>query len=157
MNKNEFKNAVGKFPTGICVITTNHEDKLYGFTANSFASVSLSPALISFCLSKEAGSFDAFFNNHFFCINILASDQSDVANHFATKNIDKFQNIDYKLSANNKLPIINGALSVLECSKFKAFECGDHYIFVGEVQNAAAKDGKDPLLYYGKSYKNIEK
>ena len=68
MQSDEFKAAVGKYPTGITIVSTNYANKFYGFTANSFTSVSLDPALISFCLNVKSGSFDAFFNTKLFSV-----------------------------------------------------------------------------------------
>ena len=71
MQSDEFKAAVGKYPTGITIVSTKHDNRFYGFTANSFTSVSLDPALISFCLNVKSASFDAFFNTKFDKINYL--------------------------------------------------------------------------------------
>ncbi len=154
--KEEFKAAVGKFPTGICVISTSFKGNMYGFTANSFASVSLSPALISFCLDKKSGSFQAFKNCDSFAVNILASDQPEISQHFATKREDKFKDIEHLISKASNLVLIKGAISTLECKKYNEFECGDHFIFVGEVIQASIDESKSPLLYYARSYKEVK-
>jgi flavin reductase (DIM6/NTAB) family NADH-FMN oxidoreductase RutF len=151
----DFKKAVGKFPTGVTVISTVYNTKLWGFTANSFVSVSLEPQLVSFCLNKNAGSFQAFFNSNYFTISILASDQAEISKNFASKSEDKFANIDYKLTNDTKIPLIMGAVCHIECSKFEQFECGDHVIFVGEVANAEINDNKSPLVYFAKSYTEL--
>jgi flavin reductase (DIM6/NTAB) family NADH-FMN oxidoreductase RutF len=152
----EFKKAVGKFPTGVCVITTAVDGLLWGFTANSFVSVSLAPPLVSFCLNKEAGSFGAFIRSKYFLVNILASDQQKIAEHFAYSLPDKFANIDYQLALESKLPFIAGAASFIECKEFKKIECGDHFIFVGEVVKINVDENKSPLLYFAKSYREIK-
>jgi flavin reductase (DIM6/NTAB) family NADH-FMN oxidoreductase RutF len=151
----EFKKAVGKFPTGVTVISTNHGGKLWGFTANSFVSVSLDPQLISFSLSKKAGSFSAFSNAEYFLVNILASDQAEISKHFAHKSDDKFANIDYRLSSGKSLPLINGSVCYIECSKFKQLECGDHVMFIGEVLKAETDEEKSPLVYFAKTYREL--
>ncbi len=152
----EFKQAAGKFPTGVCVITTSFNDLLWGFTANSFVSVSLVPPLVSFCLNKEAGSFRAFSSSKYFSINILASDQQEIAKRFAHSLPDKFANVDYKLGTESKTPLITGATSFIECRKIKEFECGDHFIFVGEVLQINIEKTKSPLLYFAKSYREMK-
>ena len=94
MRIEEFKAAVGKYPTGVTVVSTKYNNKFYGFTANSFTSVSLEPALISFCLSIKAVSFDAFLNTRNFVVNVLSNNQADIAVRFASSVPNKFQNIE---------------------------------------------------------------
>lgn len=156
MDVNLFKKSVGKFPTGICIITANYENTLRGFTANSFTSVSLSPPLILFCLNKNSESCKAFRNTDFFAISVLSDQQSDIAQKFAQKNIDRFSDTDYHLGKYSKCPLILNSCSNIECQKYQQIECGDHYIFVGEVKEVEINDSLNPLLYYAKSYHNIK-
>lgn len=155
MQIEDFKKAVGKFPTGVCVITTSFNDTLWGFTANSFVSVSLVPPLVSFCLNKDAGSFKAFISSKYFAVNILASDQQEIAKHFSHSLSNKFVNVEYTLSA-EKTPCISGITSLIECKKVNALECGDHFIFIGEVVKINVDDNKSPLLYFAKTYREIK-
>ena len=148
MQSDEFKAAVGKYPTGITIVSTKHGNRFYGFTANSFTSVSLDPALISFCLNVKSASFEAFFNIKYFAINILSTSQIDLATRFASSNIDKFG-----------VPLISNVLSWIECEKYKHVECGDHYIFIGKALKVTVNNNLDsisPLVYYGKSYKELK-
>lgn len=156
MRAEEFKEAVGKFPTGVTVVSTFAKENLWGFTANSFVSVSLDPSLVSFCLDKKSGSFHAFNEANYFAINILSTDQEHLARHFAQKGSDKFANIDHKITAISKNPQIAGVLCFIECKKYKQFECGDHVIFIGEVMTTHIDNTKSPLVYFAKSYKKIK-
>lgn len=158
MQSEEFKAAVGKYPTGVTVISTEYNNKFYGFTANSFTSVSLEPVFISFCLNKEASSFNAFLNAKNFAVNILSSVQEDIAIRFASRGNDKFQNIDF-IQNSVGTPIISNVLSSIECNHYKHIECGDHYIFIGQVFKVQINNnlvGKSPLVYYGKSYRELK-
>lgn len=152
----DFKAAVGKFPTGVVVASANYDDGLYGFTANSFVSVSLSPHLISFCLSKKSRSFEAFNNTSSFAVSILSGDQEEISKHFATAITNKFDGIDYKIGSVSKSPLIMGAVCFIECKKYTQFECGDHFIFVGQVIKTEIDNSKSPLLYFAKSYQEIK-
>lgn len=154
MNINDFKHAVGKFPTGVCVITTQYQNQPFGFTANSFVSVSLSPALISFCLDKKALSLKAFEHSEYFVVSILAESQSPIANKFAHSGVEKFAGTDYFLNS-YQIPIISESISYLECKNYKNFDCGDHIIFIGLAEKVTINDSKKPLLYYGKEYKGL--
>ena len=151
----DFKQSVGKFPTGVTIITTDYNDKLWGFTANSFTSVSLNPALISFCLSKNTNSIKAFNNTELFAINILSGEQASLSQHFANSKIDKFADIDYIIGKHSKAPLLLETISYIECKKYSQYECGDHVIFIGEVVNVFIDHTKSPLLYYAKSYREI--
>ena len=158
MQSDEFKAAVGKYPTGITIVSTKHDNRFYGFTANSFTSVSLDPALISFCLNVKSASFDAFFNTKYFAINILSNYQIDLATRFASSNIDKFQNVSFTEN-NFGVPLVSNVLSWIECEKYKHVECGDHYIFIGKALKVTVNNNLDfisPLVYYGKSYKELK-
>lgn len=152
----EFKAAAGKYPTGVTIISTEYNGQLYGFTANSFTSVSLEPKLISFCLNIKAGSFNAFLNSKHFVINILANNQHAIASRFASSISDKFENIDYDESQFG-IPLIKGALSFLECQKYDQIQAGDHYIFIGEVTKSTIDNSDNsPLIYFGRSYRELK-
>ena len=156
MRSEEFKAAVGKFPTGITVVSTSYEGKLWAFTANSFTSVSLEPSLISFCLDKAATSFKIFKESPYFAISILSSDQADLSVHFASHLLNKFHSIKYKIGEYSNAPLINGATSFIECKKYDQFECGDHFIFVGEVKKIYIDKTKSPLLCFAKTYLELK-
>lgn len=151
-----YKAVVGKFPTGVTVVSTSFEEKLYGFTANSFTSVSLDPYIVSFCLNKKSGCAKGFTGGEYFAISILASDQKDISNNFASHKVDKFLHAEYFLSKQVKCPVIEGCLSYLECKKKEVINCGDHYIFIGEVVDFEICDNKkSPLIYFAKSYNTL--
>ena len=156
MQIDEFKKAVGKFPTGVCVISTFSNNRLWGFTANSFVSVSLSPPLISFCLDQNSESFNAFSCAEYFSVNILGHDQENISKHFSYKSENKFLTIDYLPNYYMETPLIIGAASFLGCKKNQQIECGDHFIFVGDVQKTQIDNAKDPLVYFAKSYRAIK-
>lgn len=155
MHIEEFKRAVGKFPTGVSVITTSKDGNLYGFTASSFVSVSLAPPLVSFCLDKYANSFPAFEACEFFSVSILADDQENLAKHFSHRLEDKFIGVKHHILLKSNTPIVDNCASYLECRQYKKLECGDHFIFVGEVISTIVDETKSPLLYYAKSFKSI--
>lgn len=155
MQTNEFKKAVGKFPTGVTIITTTQDGQLWGFTANSFVSVSLEPSLISFCLNKEAGSLAAFKMSEKFAINILAEGQADLARRFASKAQDKFSAVEYEMGEVAGAPLISGAVSYIECRKYNQIECGDHYMFIGEVLKTEVDESKSPMLYFAREFRKV--
>ncbi|MFY9589412.1 flavin reductase family protein [Rickettsia endosymbiont of Halotydeus destructor] len=151
-----FKKAMSRFPTGVTVITTSYDSKLFGFTANSFTSVSLKPSLVSFCLDEKAFSIDGFNNSDKFAVSILAENQIDISKHFSRHQSDKFLNISYTQGEYSECPLIDGATCHIECQKVTSYNAGDHIIFIGEVIHTAIKNDSNPLLYFLKSYKELK-
>lgn len=156
VHQNEYKLAVGKYPTGVTVISTIHDKILFGFTANSFTSVSLDPPIVSFCLSLNSGSLDGFKNNDHFAVSILASDQENISDRFASRVNDKFENVDYFHGQNSNCPIVSGAVSYIECKKLQMIKAGDHMIFTGQVLSVKICNDKQPLLYFARGYRLID-
>lgn len=119
-------------------------------TANSLASVSLHPPLISVCVDREAEMYDAILGVSEFVVNILSSHQEALARRFADKHEDRFGGIGYHLSPEG-LILLDGALAHIECHRQTEHPGGDHIIVVGRVVGGATADGR-PLLYYRGGY-----
>ena len=136
----ELRQAFGRFPTGVTIVTTCAEDgSHYGFTANSFTSVSLDPPLILICPGKHLSSFDHFSKADFFAVNILAEGQEEISTHFATFKGDRFQDIQWH-EDKNACPLIEGAAVQLSCKLHALHDGGDHIILIGEVVDFAQQD-----------------
>jgi len=153
---NNFRQCLGKFATGVTVVTcTDNDGRPYGITANSFSSVSLQPRLILWNIAKVSNSLQAFLDAEHFAINILGADQQDLSSHFAKSDHTLFDSIRIDRSEQN-VPLIPGALAWFECRKHQIHDCGDHYIVIGEVAEFKATDA-DPLLFFGGNYATIGK
>ncbi len=128
------RNAFGIFMTGVTVVTTHDEEgNPLGFTANSFSSVSLDPALVSVCLSNTSKNYDAFVNAKGFAINILSESQKDVSNTFARPVDDRFATVEWRRGPFGA-PLFEGVSAWFDCSTFKTVEAGDHLILIGKVE-----------------------
>lgn len=150
-DERDFRNALGRFATGITVITTlGPEGKPEGLTANSFSAVSLSPPLILWCLGKNAASLPSFRASAYFAINILAADQRDLSHRFATPAEDKFAGLDW-IPGLGGVPVLKGSLARFECRNAERHDGGDHTIFVGAVERYSHTDG-EPLLFNAGKY-----
>ena len=155
IDKDEFRAALGRFSSGVTVITTkDRSERLHGITVSAFGSVSLEPPLISACIDKRAGSHHAFEESEFFNVNILDETQQYFSDHFASHLPDKFDGIEY-FESDKGLPFLKDALAHLECRLVYAYEGGDHTIFVGEVQKSSVRDGS-PLIYFHGSYHKLK-
>ena len=145
-DQRELRNALGRFATGITVITTlPANSKAEGLTANSFTALSLEPPLILWCLLKNSPVLNAFVQCEYFAVNILRSSQRDLSNQFATPVADKFAGVDWSKGLGGA-PLLRDSLAHFECRHYARHEGGDHLIFIGEVERFTYTDGS-PLLY----------
>ncbi len=152
MDSQHFRAALGMFATGVTVITARSADgSLVGLTANSFNSVSLAPPLVLWSLARRAGSLPVFTHGSHYAINILAADQKELAQRFATRDIDRFAGLATEEGAGG-VPLIPGCAAVFECANRSQYEEGDHVIFVGEVERCTAQPGAQPLIFHGGRY-----
>ncbi|MFR0690130.1 flavin reductase family protein [Enterobacterales bacterium AE_CKDN230030158-1A_HGKHYDSX7] len=145
------RNVFGTFMTGVTIVTAWDADGTpRGFTANSFTSVSLSPALVLVCIAKSAGSLPVFSAAEHFAINILGDWQRELSGTFAGRSADKFAGVDL-LDCEPASPCLADSLSVLSCRRHSLVEAGDHVILIGEVQRFRSSVGS-PLGYFRGSY-----
>ncbi|MCU1288287.1 MAG: flavin reductase domain protein FMN-binding [Acidobacteria bacterium] len=155
ISKEEFRRALSRFASGVTVVTTKDNDgKLFGITVSAFCSVSLEPPLVLICIEKSAGSHHAFEQSRAFVVNILGENQQTISNHFASHSDDKFSGISYRSGIEN-LPVLEDALTNLECRLRYSHEGGDHTIYVGEIEKATINDG-NPLLYFQGNYQKLD-
>ncbi|MCS0504291.1 flavin reductase family protein [Ancylobacter mangrovi] len=141
-----FRRALGRFATGITVVTTRTaHGKLEGLTANSFSSVSLDPPMVLWSLRRQAPSLESFATSGCFAVNVLGTHQQHLCRHFATPRDDKFAAVPHSIGDHGS-PLIEGAIARFECRTEQVIEAGDHLIFLGRVLRAAHRDG-EPLIF----------
>ena len=131
------RSCLGRFATGVAVVTFDGQHSPRGITVNSFTSVSIEPPLVLVSVSRRARSHDALRGNSF-CVNVLAAEQEAVARAFAGGQ-DEHGEIHWVQAA--QVPRLHGALSWLECRPWREYEGGDHTLFVGEVVDYDYRDG----------------
>ena len=157
MNENLFKEICGNYATGVTVITSFDNNTNYGFTANSFTSVSISPFLILFCLNKKANSNKALNIGNHFVVNILSSSQSNICNQFANNNLspsERFSEVKTS-STKNDIKIISDSVGWLECKVKNIVEGGDHFVYIGEAEMGNLSENQNPLIYHNSKIKKI--
>lgn len=144
-----FRDALGSFATGVTVITTvTPEGQRIGLTANSFTSVSLDPPLVLWSLKKNSVNLKVFTKATHFAINVLSSEQKSLCYRFASKvDGDRFDGVALEPSAFD-LPLLAGSLARFECSKYRAYEAGDHVMFLGQVECFSKGQG-EALIFSG--------
>ena len=154
MNEKEFRALCGQFATGVTVITTSHNKSPFGFTANSFTSVSLDPQIVLFCLKKESATNNAFQESKRFAINILSEQQEDVSNTFANPKNSQKERFDTVTLAMKDLPVLKETLGYMAGEIIQTHEVGDHMVYYGRVTDGKQHEGK-PLLYAKGGYRRL--
>ncbi|MEM6823974.1 MAG: flavin reductase family protein [Pseudomonadota bacterium] len=145
----DLRDALGRFATGICVVTTHTDKGPLGITANSFASVSLDPPLVLWSPARASKRFSAFAATREFAIHVLGEDQDDVCRRFSQGGWD-FDGLDWQPGSDGT-PLIEGCLARFECGLAAQHDGGDHLIIIGKVGAVAYRDGA-PLLFSGGGY-----
>jgi flavin reductase (DIM6/NTAB) family NADH-FMN oxidoreductase RutF len=154
VSPDEFRRALGHFATGVTVVTTSDSDgRPTGLTASAFSSVSLDPPLVLVCVDHKSQSYPALLERGRFAVNILHGSQQAVSRRFASTRLDKFDEVPFRMSGLG-LPLIDGALTQLECITVNTHVEGDHTIFVGRVERAHLNSG-EPLIYYRGQYDRL--
>ena len=129
----DLRRAFGAFATGVTIVTTRAENgEVFGFTANSFSSVSLDPPLLLVNIAKSAYGLKLFTEASGFAVNILAENQRDLSNAFASRGADKFANVQWSTGPTGS-PLLEGVVAWFDCEFFEQVEAGDHVILIGKV------------------------
>lgn len=150
MDSRQFRNAMGKFATGVTIITTKDEDDVHGMTANAFMSVSLDPYLIAVSIGEHAHMHEKIKNSGVFAVSILSEEQQDMSKYFAGQTKDQ-QHVEFDWF--NDLPVIPHSLAHMTCRIYDAHKAGDHTLFIGEVEDLFVKEEGDPLAFFNGGYR----
>lgn len=152
MDDRQFRTAMGKFATGVTVITTEVEDGVHGMTANAFMSVSLDPKLVVISIGEKAKILEMIKESNTFAVNILAADQQELSMIFAGQLKEprevEFDRLDGK-------PVLAGAVAQIACEVSAVHVEGDHTLFIGRVTDIHLEDS-EPLIFYSGRYRSLE-
>ena len=148
-----FRRALGSFPSGVTVVTTVHDNAAYGMTVSSFSSLSLKPQLLLICIQSHLPTHAAILKSGIFAVSILAADQADVSQHFASKIPDKFTGINCSTTASG-IPVIANACATFACTLAHILPGGDHSIIVGAIDEVHVSD-RAPLVYHRGAYHQL--
>jgi flavin reductase (DIM6/NTAB) family NADH-FMN oxidoreductase RutF len=155
-----FRLAAGRFPTGILVISTSLGGVPHSMTVSAFTSVSLDPLLVLFCAEKIARFHDAVLAAGTWAVSVLDEDSEKLSRWLATRGRPlggQLDGVAYHPGPLTGAPILDGALSALECRTTAVHDGGDHSIVVGEVIGVTPPrpDGR-PLVYYAGRYRRLD-
>ena len=146
-----FRAVMGRFPTGVTVVTAMGPDGPVGMTANAVTSLSLDPLLLLVCFDRGARTLPVVEAAGHFGVNVLALGQEELARRFASKapEEEKFEGVAYTVDAG--VPVLEGAHAWLGCHLERLVEGGDHTIGIGAVHAAEVGVG-EALAWYAGSY-----
>lgn len=154
LDARDIRNVMGHFATGVTVITTKDKTgKPFGLTVNSFTSLSLNPPLVIVCVDKTVDCYSCFEDSKVFAVNVLGEDQEEISQRFATKGIEKFEGVKWRMGEKGS-PLLDGVIGAIECKVAQSYDGGDHTIFLGEIVKATAQ-GDRPLLFFKGKYQRL--
>ena len=148
LSERSLRSCLGRFATGVAVVTFDTPAGRHGITVNSFTSVSLDPPLVLVAVAKTARSHDALPGRPF-SVNVLGAEQEALARAFAGGPV-----MDVPWMDGEYAPRLGGALATLECTAWHQYDGGDHTLFLGEVKAFEYRDG-DALAFLSSSYHTI--
>lgn len=149
-----YRRAIGRFPTGVTVVTVVDETApnggVHGITANSVSSISLDPVLLLVSIGKEARSHDMIARAGRFALSVLAADQELISDYFADRPVPRPTD---PLEVFADHPVVKGALAHLVCDLHAAVDAGDHTVYIGRVVALESREDGTPLIYYRGGYR----
>jgi flavin reductase (DIM6/NTAB) family NADH-FMN oxidoreductase RutF len=155
----EYRRVVGRFATGITVVTAVADGVDHAMTVNAFTSLSLEPTLVLFCPEKVARFHDVVTGAETWAVSVLGEDSEDASQWFATRGRELDGQLDgwsFHRGPHSGAPILDQAIAALECRTHAVHDGGDHSIVVGEVMHVSRPEpGGSPLLYYDGGYHRV--
>jgi 3-hydroxy-9,10-secoandrosta-1,3,5(10)-triene-9,17-dione monooxygenase reductase component len=152
-----FRDVLGRFASGVTVVTTISNDEPIGMTCQSFSSVSLDPPLVVFIPAKSSRSWPLIQRSGKFCVNFLAADQAELSNTMASRGADKFGEVKWTPSSGTGSPVLEGSLAHVDCTIHTVHEAGDHYVVIGRVVDLHTDQvDADPLLFFQGKYRTTD-
>lgn len=150
-----FRSVLGRFSTGVTIVTTRDGAGDHGMTVSAFSSLSLEPPLVLVCVAHDATMAPVMATSSDFVVNILSDTQEALSRRFASKLDDRFAGIGFT-RGEREIVILDDVLAWMECHVVHRYVEGDHTIIVGGVDRAGVRDAR-PLLYYRGGYAQLER
>lgn len=152
-----FRDTMGRFATGVTVLTFTVDDEVRGMTANSFTSLSLDPPLLLVCIGKDVSTYPLWERADTFVVNILGDDQKDISDVFASHGAPQVPDSGFAYHEGVVgAPVLDGTLAHAECRLSARYDGGDHTIVVGEVVDFSIdRPEAEPLLFFAGKYRTL--
>jgi flavin reductase (DIM6/NTAB) family NADH-FMN oxidoreductase RutF len=147
----DFRHALGRFASGVTVVTAHYQGQTHGMTANAFVSVSLEPPLVLVSLDNRSGMHRILPQTRRYGVSVLAEDQEALSNHFAGK---RDPALTAGFTMRDGIPLLDGAIAHFIVEVTEAHAAGDHTLYIGRVTHLAWRDAQ-PLLFYSGRYQQM--
>ena len=152
----KFRDTVGRFATGVTVVTWGDGEHARGMTANALCSLSLDPMLLLVCVDRKTTAHVQMEHTQAFVVNVLADDQIEVSKTFAQHGLEDMAGVSWQPRVTGA-PVIDGVLAWLDCEVAERLDGGDHTIYVGRVVAVEiARPDAEPLIFYGGRYRSLQ-
>lgn len=152
----QFRAALGQWPSGVSIVTTRVGSTLAGMTVSAFCSVSLVPPLVAVCLDRRAATLGLITHSQRFAVNVLSQAQSELSERFAARDNEpeRFDGVSLEAIDGAESPLLAGAIVYLDCELATRHDAGDHVLCIGRVMLAAMRPGS-PLVYHAAGYRSL--
>lgn len=150
-----FRDVLGTYPTGVCVITAVDADgHRSGLVVGSFTSISLDPPLVGFFPDKRSSTWPRIEKVGRFCVNVLGADQLELCKRFASRADDKFAELAHGHTPSGQ-PLFEDAIAWIDCRIDRIEDIGDHWLVVGAVEALGKRADGTPLLFFRGQYHDV--
>jgi 3-hydroxy-9,10-secoandrosta-1,3,5(10)-triene-9,17-dione monooxygenase reductase component len=146
-----FRDALGRFATGVAFVTAAPDGEPAGLIVNSLTSVSLEPPLVSFCPSRSSLTWSRMRRAGRFGVNVLGRQHEPFATRATPAGADRFAGLEWELGRRG-VPLLADALASLECEIVAEHPAGDHWIVVGRVTDLRISPINEPLVFYARAF-----
>ena len=152
----EFRAAMGSWPSGVTIVTSRAGDQIHGMTVSDFSGVSLDPPLALVCAATNSVTTGLIKEGKCFAVNVLRSDQDALSNRFASKKDEfkRFEGVE-TYEGTTGAPLLREALVNLDCRIVALHDAGDHVLCVGEIEHVQINEG-EPLVFFRGGYGRFE-
>jgi len=153
-DRRAFRDALGRFATGVAFVTATPDGEPAGLIVNSLASVSLEPPLVSFCPSRSSLTWSRMRRAGWFGVSVLAREHEEFARRAGRAGGDRFDGLGWALGPRG-VPLVADALATLECEIVAEHPAGDHWIVVGRVDDACVASTAQPLVFFASAFGTV--
>ncbi len=154
-----FRQAMRSWATGVTVVTSAHNQARHGMTVSSFTSLSVTPPQVLIAISHHARTRQLILDSGFFGATILSAEQQELSDRFAGRipeTEDRFEGLE-TFNLVSGVPLLTSGLACVDCRVVHSLDSGEHTIFVGEVLAAQTFSAENPLIYFNRQYRKVQK
>jgi 3-hydroxy-9,10-secoandrosta-1,3,5(10)-triene-9,17-dione monooxygenase reductase component len=151
LDARSFRDALGRFATGVALVTAAPDGEPAGLIVNSLASVSLEPPLVSFAPARSSLTWSRMRRTGWFGVNVLAWHHERFARRATPPGADRFAGLHWEPGCRGA-PLVTDALASLECEIVAVHPAGDHWIVLGRVEELRVAPVEDPLVFFAGAF-----